>query len=82
MRGQGNDPHGLEGRSPMSEGVSECVGIQLRAGRGAQYQMSIIKTLSEVQSSLSPGLNTKSKSTTCGYETARGGGVVGCVWVA
>ena len=39
--------------------------------------MSIIETSSEVHSSSSPSLNTKSKSHTCGYETAGGGGVEG-----
>jgi len=39
--------------------------------------MSIIETLSEGHSPSSPSLNTKSKSTTCGYKTAGGGGVEG-----
>ena len=39
--------------------------------------MSIIKTSSEGHSSSSPSLSTKSKSTTCDYETAGGGGVEG-----
>jgi len=38
--------------------------------------------LSEVHSSSSPSLNTKSKLQTCGYQTAGGSGVVGCGWVA
>jgi len=37
---------------------------------------------SEVQFSLSPGLNTKSKLQTHGYETAGGGEVEGSEWVA
>jgi len=79
--GQGNRPHGLEGWSPTSKLVSKCVGIQLRVGQGTQCQMSIIKMLSEGHSSLSLGLNTKSKLQTHSYQTA-GGGVGGCVWVA
>jgi len=54
----------------------------LQARRGTQYQTSIIEMLSEVRSSLSPSLNTKSNLQTCGYKTAGGSGVEGSVWVA
>jgi len=49
---------------------------------GCTIQMTIIETSSEVHSSSSLSLNTKSKLQTCGYETAGGSGVEGHVWVA
>jgi len=51
-------------------------------GQVAQYQMSIIEMSSEVHSSSSLSLNTKSNLQTCGYKTAGGGGVEGGEWVA
>ena len=79
-RGRGNEPPVLRSevqQSKASERASEGRRDSYRAGRGAQYQMSIIETSSEGHSPSSPSLNTKPNSTTCSYETAGGGGVEG-----